>query len=398
MSKAMSNPTGGARLHSVMAEFTDVDSLMAAATKVRDAGFRKWDCHTPFPVHGLDDAMGVKPTRLPWIVLAMGLTGCGLAVLLQWWTNAWDYPFIISGKPRWSLPANIPVIFEVTVLFSAFTAFFAMWIMNDLPRWFSPLTRKPRFARATDDRFFVVIEAADPQFDGARTADFLSGLGAAAVEEVEMPDEPSQLPTRYRNILLILVVAAFVPLAMIYNAQYKTSEQPRVHLVPDMDKQAKFRAQGETLPALFADGRMSRGRVDGTVARGMLWDEPGFATGKDGDAYLTAVPANLVVDEDFLARGRERYAIYCAPCHGFGGAGDGAVAVRATRLQGEGQARWVAPTDLHGELVVDQPDGQLFESISNGIRNMPGYKGQISKEDRWAIVTYVRALQRAGAK
>lgn len=385
-------------LHSVMAEFTDVDSLMMAAERVRDAGFKKWDCHTPFPVHGLDDAMGVKMTRLPWIVLLMGVTGCGLAVLMQWWMNAVDYPYIISGKPRFSLPANIPIIFEMTVLFAAFTAFFAMWIMNDLPRWFSPLSRKPKFARATNDRFFVVIEAADPQFDGVRTADFLSGLGAASVEEVEMPEESTKLPAKHRNLILIVVVAALLPLAMIYNAQFKTSDQPRIHLVPDMDKQSKFRAQGETLPGLFADARMSRGRIDGTVARGMLIEDEGFATGKDGDAYLTGMPDSVEVDEDFVIRGQGRYRIYCAPCHGNGGAGDGLVHERANELAGQGLAKWVQPTDLRAQLVVDQPNGQLFESISNGIRNMPGYSSQISKDDRWAIVLYMRALQRAGAQ
>ena len=123
-----SNTNG--ELYGVMAEFDDVTTLCNAADKVRDAGYTKWDCHTPFPVHGLDDLMGIKFTKLPWVVLIMGLTGCSLAVLMQWWMNAVDYPYDISGKPQWSLPANIPVIFEMTVLFSAFTAFFGMWIAN----------------------------------------------------------------------------------------------------------------------------------------------------------------------------------------------------------------------------------------------------------------------------
>jgi mono/diheme cytochrome c family protein len=386
------------RLHSVMAEFTDVNSLMAAAERVRDAGFRKWDCHTPFPVHGLDDAMGVKMTRLPWVVLAMGLTGCGLGLLLQWWTNAYDYPYIISGKPLFSLPANIPVTFEVTVLFSAFTAFFAMWIMNDLPRWFSPLSRKKRFARATDDRFFVVIEAADPQFDGVRTSEFLNGLGAASVEEVEMPDEPSRLPARYRHLLFTLAMAMLVPLAMIYNAQHKTSTEPRVHLVKDMDKQARFRPQGETLAGLFADGRMTRPRIEGTVGRGMLTEDEGLETGMEGGEYVTAVPSALQVDEDFVRRGQERFGIYCAPCHGFTGKGDGLVHQRAMQLAAEGNAQWVQPTDLGSAPVVEQADGRLYETIRMGRNTMPAYAQAIPVEDRWAIVLYMSAHHRAVAQ
>jgi hypothetical protein len=100
----------------VLGEFNDVDSVARAARTVRRAGFTRWDVHSPFPIHGIDYAMGIRPTRLPWIVLGAGLTGLSGGILLQWWTNAFDYPFFISGKPVWSLPANIPVIFELTIL------------------------------------------------------------------------------------------------------------------------------------------------------------------------------------------------------------------------------------------------------------------------------------------
>jgi hypothetical protein len=183
------------RLWGVLAEFEDVDHLLLAAERVRDAGFRRWDCYTPFPVHHLDDAMGQKPTILPWIVLVCGLTGLLTGVLLQWWTNAsfveaaptflQGYPYIISGKPIFSLPANIPVIFELTILFSALGAVVGMLALNNLPVLYHPLFKKPRFNRVTDDRFFIAIEAMDEKFEAEETKALLASLGATVVEDVE---------------------------------------------------------------------------------------------------------------------------------------------------------------------------------------------------------------------
>jgi hypothetical protein len=167
-----------------MAEFDTVDAVLEAARKCRDAGFSRWDVHTPFPIHGMDEAMAIKPTILPWMVLGMGLTGLTGGLIMQWWMNAVDYPFIISGKPYWSLPANIPVIFECTVLFSAFTSVFGMFLLNKLPCLYNPLLKSERFRRATDDRFFVVIDSTDPKFDEVGTPQFLQSLHPLSVEQV----------------------------------------------------------------------------------------------------------------------------------------------------------------------------------------------------------------------
>ncbi len=176
------NATGG--LYGLLTEFDSASQLMKAVEKVRDEGFQKWDVHTPFPVHGMDEAMGIRGTRLPFLVLLSGATGLGLATLMQWWMNAVDYPFIISGKPLFGIPANVPIMFELTVLLSAFACFFGMWILNGLPRWYHPLFTSRRFRRATQDRYFIVIEAQDPKFNLERTRDFLASLGGAVVEEV----------------------------------------------------------------------------------------------------------------------------------------------------------------------------------------------------------------------
>jgi len=171
-------------LVAVLSEFTTVDAVLTAARRVRLAGYTRWDTHSPFPLHGIDRAMGIRPTILPWLVLGGGLFGLFGALWLTWYTNAHDYPFLISGKPVWSLPANIPIIFECTILCSALTAVFGMFGLNRLPLHYNPLFKSERFRRVTDDRFFIVIDASDAKFNLRETPRFLRSLGAVAVEKV----------------------------------------------------------------------------------------------------------------------------------------------------------------------------------------------------------------------
>ncbi len=169
----------------VLAEFADVDALLSAAEKVRLAGYKKFDCYSPFPVHGLDAAMGEKQSVLGWIVGVMALIGGGSALLMQWWMSAIDYPLIISGKPLFSHQAFVPIIFELTVLLSAFGAVFGMFALNRLPRLYHPIFNSDRFRAATDGGFFVGIEAEDPKFNVEETKRFLSAAGATHVEVVK---------------------------------------------------------------------------------------------------------------------------------------------------------------------------------------------------------------------
>jgi hypothetical protein len=189
------NETEHSRLWGLLAEYRDAAALRAAARTVRDAGYTRWDCHSPYPVHGLDRAMGIRPTILPWIVLAAGLGGCAAALGMQWYCNSplaasaaagglAGFPLIFSGKPYWSLPANIPIAFELTVLGAALAAFFGLWALVRLPRLHFPAFASRRFRRATDDGLFLVIEAGDARFDPAATKDLLLATGCVAVEEV----------------------------------------------------------------------------------------------------------------------------------------------------------------------------------------------------------------------
>ncbi len=169
----------------LMGYFETPAALYRACEALRDAGYQRFDAHTPFPVHGLEKAMGLRPTRFPWLVLGGGVTGLASAVALAWYTQAVDYPLNISGKPAFSYQAFIPVFFEITILLAALTCFFGLWAANGLPRFFHPTFTHPSFHRATDDAFFLSVESADPRFDRVATQKLLADLGARELEEVK---------------------------------------------------------------------------------------------------------------------------------------------------------------------------------------------------------------------
>jgi hypothetical protein len=175
-------------LAAVLAEFKTPADLFRACERVRDAGYTRWDAHTPFPVHGLDGAMGMTRSKLPWIVLALGLSGAAGGFLLQTWVHSAAYPLTISGKPHFAWPAYVPITFELGVLGGALASVFGMLGLNKLPRHNHPLFASERFARFSDDAFFISIEADDPQFDPTATPRLLASVGASHVEL--LADEP----------------------------------------------------------------------------------------------------------------------------------------------------------------------------------------------------------------
>ena len=177
--------------YGILAEFATPAALYHACERVRDAGFTRWDAHSPFPVHGLEKGMGLRRSTLPWIVLGMGLTGAALGFALQWWVHAAGYPLVISGKPFFSWPAYVPITFEVGVLFGALGAVFGMLGLNRLPMHHHPLFQSKVFERVTDDAFCISIESWDPRFDPSATRTLLESLGAKSVELVEADDPRS---------------------------------------------------------------------------------------------------------------------------------------------------------------------------------------------------------------
>jgi hypothetical protein len=172
----------------ILAEFKSAHDVLHAAEKVRDAGYVRWDAHTPFPVHGMDRAMGLRDSRLGWIVLAFALTGLTGAFVMMHWMNGIDYPTVVGDKPPGApegLPSMVPILFELTILLSAFGAVLGMFHLNKLPRHHHPVFESDRFRLASDDRFFISIEADDPKFDVDKTRALLAGAHAANVEVIE---------------------------------------------------------------------------------------------------------------------------------------------------------------------------------------------------------------------
>jgi mono/diheme cytochrome c family protein len=388
-------PSG--RLYGVLAEYDTPGELMEAARKVRDAGYTRFDCYSPFPVHGIDEAMGIKRTILPVLIFCGGLTGTAGGVLLQWWCNAYNWPWNISGKPAWSIPANVPIAFELTILVAVFTSFFGMWILNKLPQVWHPFFRNERFNHVTDDAFVLGIEARDPRFDAVATPKLLADAGAILVEQVHLdPDRTSgQMPKWITAFIVASTAFALIPFAIAAKARTSRSTEPHFHIFPDMDFQPKYKSDQPM--DMFADGRANRGELAGTVARGSLNADDVFYRGLErsdaGDRWTTGFPKQLEINEQLVKRGKNRFEIYCTPCHGYDGRGTGAVPQRVAQTGGVWLARNLV--DASNPVVMTMPNGQLFNTISNGYNTMMGYAAQIPHADRWAIVLYVRALQRS---
>lgn len=169
----------------MLAAFESPAALMRAAEKMRDAGYTNFDCHSPFPIHGMDRAMGLKRSPLGFIVGAVALCALFGATLMMWWMTAVDYPLVISGKPYFSFQAYVPVAFALTILSSALAALLGMLILNRLPQLFHPLFESKQFARVTDDGFFVSVAAQDPKFNIQITKQFLDSIGSSHTEVVE---------------------------------------------------------------------------------------------------------------------------------------------------------------------------------------------------------------------
>jgi hypothetical protein len=180
-----SAPAPQDEVYGVVAEFATTQDLLHAAERVRAQGYSRLDAYTPFPVHGLDRVLGTPGSKVPWIVLLGAVFGGSFGLWLQWWTAAVNYPIKVAGKPYFSIPAFVPVTFELTVLFSAFACLFGMLALNRLPQYYHPVFKHPSFARATDDRFFLAIEAEDPLFEVEKARQLLITTGGSNVEVVE---------------------------------------------------------------------------------------------------------------------------------------------------------------------------------------------------------------------
>ena len=171
--------------YGVMAEFTTPAALLRAAGRLRARGYRNIEAYSPFPIHGLDTALGHGGSKVPWIVLCGAVVGASSGLLLQWWTSAVAYPIRVGGKPYFSVPAFVPITFELGVLFSAFAALLGMLALNRLPQPYHPVFNHSHFRRVTDDRFFLAVESGDPMFNVERAERDLADAGGIHIEVLQ---------------------------------------------------------------------------------------------------------------------------------------------------------------------------------------------------------------------
>jgi mono/diheme cytochrome c family protein len=348
------------RIYGVLAEFSKPEDLLAAAHRTRLAGYRMVDAFTPFPIHGLSDAIGFHKTRLPLIVLLGGIVGAIGGFLLQYYTAAIDYPLNIGGRPLNSWPSFIVITFECTVLAAALSAVLGMLALNGLPQPYHPLFNVPQFELASRTHFFLVIKATDPRFGIQAVSDFLRSLNPGSIAVV--PTDRIKPPKQLAAVLVLL--AMFLTIGCDRN---------------DMHDDAQLKPYEAS--SFFADGMSSRPLVEGTVPR----PTPGVTSGEklitpqllSGDAFPIAITS---AD---LARGQQRYNIYCTPCHGATGNGDGMIVRRG----------FTPPPTYHQPRLRQAPAGHFVAVMTNGWGAMFSYSDRVDASDRWRIAAYIRALQ-----
>ncbi len=174
------------RPFAMLAQYETPADVMHAAEQVRDAGYKMWDTYSPFPIHGMDDAMGLKNAKVGYFTFVGGCTGFTIGMLMIWWMSAVDYPIVVGGKPLFTPLYAFPVSYELTILLSAFGTLFGLFFLNRLPKWYNPLFKNRRFELgANNDKFFVAIETADPRYSETETRKLLESTGSKHIELVE---------------------------------------------------------------------------------------------------------------------------------------------------------------------------------------------------------------------
>jgi hypothetical protein len=362
------------KLYGVTALFGKPEDALNAAEKVTDAGYKKMDVNTPYPVHGMDSAMKLKRSYLGFVTLTFGFSGTALILFFMWWTLSVSYKLVIGGKPFFPLPAFIPITFEFTVLLAAISTVFGMIAaFFNLPKNSHPLNETGYMQAVSHNKFGIIIEAADPLFEESKVIQFLKDLGAEKVETVYWPEEEKFRIFEPKFITFLVVVALFT-IGTTYFSLNKL-----MYIVPFnwMDKQDKLIPQEKS--DFFSDEFGMRTPVEGTVAKGFM---PYPFMGVDTPKVYLSNP--LLPTKEVLKLGQRKFLTFCSPCHGNLAEGN-------SRLQGQFPN---GPT-FHSNAVINMPDGQIYHIITNGRNVMPSYASQITRKERWAIINYIRVLQRA---
>lgn len=366
--------TNDKKIYGIAATFKTPDEIISAAKLTADTGFSDFDVNTPYPVHGMDRAMKMKPSKLGFITLIMGLAGASLALLLMYYTMSVDYRMVIGGKPFFALPAFIPVTFELTVLLATLSTVGTMIaLFFRLPDNKHPLHDTEYMKQVSADKFGLVIEASDQKFDENEVLVFLKKLNPLTTEIIYYPEE-IQYPVLQPKFIMFLIAVAVVVSGGTYFALNKLVYMTPFNWMMNQDKLIPQKPS-----EIFADGRGMQLPVEGTVARGFI---PYPYSGQTNPTEVLSNPT--LPTKENLELGKAKFFTYCSPCHGYFADGD-------SRLRGQ----FPNPPTLHSKRAKDFSDGMIYHIITNGQNAMPSYAAQISRDERWAIVNYVRVLQRA---
>ncbi len=365
-------------LHSITGIFNTPDEIIEAAEKTAEAGYTKFDVNTPYPVHGMDGAMKLPPSKLGYASLVFGLSGTFAALVIMYWMSAVDYPLVIGGKPFFSFPAYVPIMFEVTVLAASIATVMTMlFVFFKFPNNSHPLHDTGYMRKVSSDKYGLCIMAEDDNFSLDEVKKFFGELGAEDITEIYFDDSVVSWKTA---IFEPKFVAALAVVALIVSGATYLTLNKLLFAAPFnwMVEQEKIIPQEKS--EIFADGFGMRKPVAGTVARGdqvyPYHDSPEEA------ALFLKNP--LLPSKENLELGKEKFDTFCSPCHGYYGEGD-------SRLRGQ----FPNPPSLHSEKVRNWSDGRIYHVIEVGQNVMPSYAYQMTNEEKWAAILYVRALQRS---
>lgn len=357
--------------------FNTPDEIINAAKKVSSKGYKKFDVNTPYPVHGMDGAMKLPPSKLGYVALALGLSGAAFGFLFITWIMTIVYPNIIGGKPFYSFPAFIPVTFEITVLAASVGTVVALIVfLFRFPNNSHPLHDTLYMKSVSSDKYGICIEAEDELFDEKEVIDLFTSLGANNVEAVYFEeDETKNINIFDKRFLAISLLVVILTAGGTYFSLNKLMFMTPFNW---MMKQEKLNPQSQS--SMFADGFGMRTPVEGTVARNTFY----LNIQDSAEIYEKELQNPLVASKENLELGKKKYDIYCSPCHGYHGAGD-------ARLN----EKFPNPPSIHSDKARTWTDGRIFYVIEKGQNIMPSYSKQLNNDEKWAVVLYIRALQRS---
>jgi cytochrome c5 len=372
----MSEPGAAGKTFSVMGLFGSPQALLDAIPRVKAKGLGKLEAYTPYPVHGLDSALDSRKSPMGGMVLVMGVLGVIVALVLQGWTSAIDYPIVTAGKTPFSWQAFVPIVFEFTVLFAAFTAGLGMlFLLNRLPAFRHPVLRSRAIASITRDKFALAVELEGSELDVEAARAELLAAGAESIESLPFPEPLGPLSPRllFRSLVAVGAACLVAGCATYWAVKLFPVLPPMSH----MEDQPRLDPYHES--GAFKDGAGMRLPPPGTVARGYL----PYAIKSEDEASILTNP--LPRTKEVFDRGRQVYLNHCSVCHGVTGNGIGTLT----------SAYGAKPANLLGQTVLEASDGKMYHAIVAGKNSMPSYAADVPEDDRWAVIHHIRALQRA---